>query len=197
MVASKKGTRKMKSTGDLGGFTIIEVVLVLAIAGLIFLMVFIAFPTLQRSQRDTTRRTDLGRMSGFISSYQGNNGRRLPSDGHKDAVKDADEVALADEWQCSRQNPEPATCFIRNYIVSSDATKNTFTDPDGWAYGLDISTLTDDEFQLYADDFEDRVIYVIKKATCDGEKAIKSNNARDYVIMYRLEGAGTYCASNG
>ncbi len=41
------------------------------------------------------------------------------------------------------------------------------------------------------------MIYVIKKATCDGEKAIKSNNARDYVIMYRLEGAGTYCASNG
>ena len=39
-----------------GGFTIIEVVLVLAIAGLIFLMVFIALPTLQRSQRDTQRR---------------------------------------------------------------------------------------------------------------------------------------------
>ena len=35
------------------GFTIIEVVLVLAIAGLIFLMVFIALPTLQRNQRDT------------------------------------------------------------------------------------------------------------------------------------------------
>ncbi|MCL2869540.1 prepilin-type N-terminal cleavage/methylation domain-containing protein, partial [Candidatus Saccharibacteria bacterium] len=32
------------------GFTIIEVVLVLAIAGLIFLMVFIALPALQRSQ---------------------------------------------------------------------------------------------------------------------------------------------------
>lgn len=31
------------------GFTIIEVVLVLAIAGLIFLMVFLALPALQRS----------------------------------------------------------------------------------------------------------------------------------------------------
>ena len=38
------------------GFTIIEVVLVLAIAGLIFLMVFIALPALQRSQRDSLRR---------------------------------------------------------------------------------------------------------------------------------------------
>ena len=34
------------------GLTIIEVVLVLAIAGLIFLMVFIALPALQRNQRD-------------------------------------------------------------------------------------------------------------------------------------------------
>ncbi|MBS7346174.1 MAG: type II secretion system protein, partial [Candidatus Sacchiramonaceae bacterium] len=37
------------------GFTIIEVVLVLAIAGLIFLVVFIALPALQRNQRDTQR----------------------------------------------------------------------------------------------------------------------------------------------
>lgn len=41
------------------GFTIIEVVLVLAIAGLIFLMVFLALPVLQRSQRDTQRKQDV------------------------------------------------------------------------------------------------------------------------------------------
>ena len=34
------------------GFTIIEVVLVLAIAGLIFLIVFITLPAMQRGQRD-------------------------------------------------------------------------------------------------------------------------------------------------
>ena len=37
------------------GFTIIEVVLVLAVAALIFLMVFIAIPSLQVMQRDTAR----------------------------------------------------------------------------------------------------------------------------------------------
>ena len=40
------------------GFTIIEVVLVLAIAGLIFAMVFIALPALQRSQHDQSRKND-------------------------------------------------------------------------------------------------------------------------------------------
>lgn len=51
----------MKKT-KLKGFTIIEVVLVLAIAGLIFLMVFIALPALQRSQRNTRRREDMARL---------------------------------------------------------------------------------------------------------------------------------------
>lgn len=55
------------------GFTIIEVVLVLAIAGLIFLMVFIALPALQRSQRDSARKAEVGTVASAITSYQGNN----------------------------------------------------------------------------------------------------------------------------
>jgi prepilin-type N-terminal cleavage/methylation domain-containing protein len=60
------------------GFTIIEVVLVLAIAGLIFLMVFIALPALQRSQRDTQRRSDLARVITQVNSYQSNNRNKSP-----------------------------------------------------------------------------------------------------------------------
>ena len=55
------------------GFTIIEVVLVLAIAALIFLMVFIALPALQRSQRDTARKNDVSVVASAVSSWQGNN----------------------------------------------------------------------------------------------------------------------------
>lgn len=62
-----------------GGFTIIEVVLVLAIAGLIFLMVFIALPALQRSQRDTQRRDDVSRMVSQLNSYATNNRGSLPT----------------------------------------------------------------------------------------------------------------------
>ena len=62
------------------GFTIIEVVLVLAIAGLIFLMVFIALPALQRSQRDTQRKRDTDRLLAAIQSYQSNNLGRLPDE---------------------------------------------------------------------------------------------------------------------
>lgn len=55
------------------GFTIIEVVLVLAIAGLIFMVVFLAVPGLQRSQRDTQRKQDLGRLVSTVTSLQSNN----------------------------------------------------------------------------------------------------------------------------
>lgn len=55
------------------GFTIIEVVLVLAIAGLIFLMVFIALPALQRGQRDTGRKTDVGVVASALNTYLSNN----------------------------------------------------------------------------------------------------------------------------
>lgn len=86
------------------GFTIIEVVLVLAIAGLIFLMVFIALPALQRSQRDTQRKQDLSRAITKINDYQSNNRNRLPTD-----------------W----------TAFTTNYLkVGGDS----FADPSGEAY---------------------------------------------------------------
>lgn len=61
------------------GFTIIEVVLVLAIAGLIFLMIFLALPALQRNQRDQARRADLGRLISAVQSYQSNNQGKRPA----------------------------------------------------------------------------------------------------------------------
>lgn len=66
-------------TKSKSGFTIIEVVLVLAIAGLIFLIVFLAVPALQRSQRDTQRRNDANRLLTYVSNYQSNNRGTLPT----------------------------------------------------------------------------------------------------------------------
>lgn len=60
------------------GFTIIEVVLVLAIAGLIFLMVFLALPALQRSQRDTQRKNDASRLRAAVTDFSSNNRGALP-----------------------------------------------------------------------------------------------------------------------
>ena len=63
----------MKKHNLYRGFTIIEVVLVLAIAGLIFLMVFLALPALQRSQRDTQRKRDVAVIRAAVENYRSNN----------------------------------------------------------------------------------------------------------------------------
>lgn len=60
------------------GFTIIEVLIVLAIAGLILLVVFLAVPALQRNSRNTQRKNEVANILGAISEYTNNNSGTLP-----------------------------------------------------------------------------------------------------------------------
>lgn len=201
---SRTNTRmkgKNKDTG-LGGFTIIEVVLVLAIAGLIFLMVFIALPALQRAQRDTQRRDDMARVSEAITQYQTNNNGKLPkADGRELPARDESEPQAADMsgW-CSKTAAESnsAECLVKNYLNAVNASENEFVDPDGTYYGLKIEALggSGSEKVLSGDDFKNHMIYVETHAKCDGEKAVYSENARDHAVLYKLEGSGTYCQDN-
>ena len=69
----------MSTKQTIKGFTIIEVVLVLAIAGLIFLMVFVALPSLQAGQRDTARKNDVGAVATAVSNYTANNRGAFPT----------------------------------------------------------------------------------------------------------------------
>lgn len=49
------------------GFTIIEVLIVLAIAGLIMLIVFLAVPALQQNQRNNARQTDANNLVSAVN----------------------------------------------------------------------------------------------------------------------------------
>ncbi|HEX5456622.1 MAG TPA: type II secretion system protein [Candidatus Saccharimonadales bacterium] len=62
------------------GFTIIEVLIVLAIAGLIMLIVFLAVPALQRNSRNTQRKNDVSSIVGAVNEYTSNNAGTLPPD---------------------------------------------------------------------------------------------------------------------
>lgn len=60
------------------GFTIIEVLIVLAIAGLILLIVFLAVPALQRNSRNTQVRNSAAALLGGINDFVSNNNGQLP-----------------------------------------------------------------------------------------------------------------------
>lgn len=58
---------------DNKGFTIIEVLIVLAIAGLILLIVFLAVPALQRNSRNNARTNDAARIGAAVNDWVANN----------------------------------------------------------------------------------------------------------------------------
>ena len=103
------------------GFTIIEVVLVLAIAGLIFLMVFVALPALQRSQRDAQRKNDMSLFVDALNRYAANNRGRYPG------VTDVFGGKVSSSYSPEVYN------FALNYLEwpgrEASAEGKTFTDP--------------------------------------------------------------------
>jgi prepilin-type N-terminal cleavage/methylation domain-containing protein len=68
-----------KLQNNKSGFTIIEVLIVLAIAGLIMLIVFLAVPALQRNSRNTTRRNDAAKVLGLVTEFGSVNNGGVPT----------------------------------------------------------------------------------------------------------------------
>lgn len=150
------------------GFTIIEVVLVLAIAGLIFLMVFIALPALQRGQRDTQRKNDLSRVTTALASYQANNRQALPPETN---------AGYAD--------------FRTKYLIS--AANDTFADPSAgdYVFAYKGTTRTAPSTPVA----ETPEIWVYGSSTCEGE-TIKAAGSNKVAFAMKLEGGGVACQSN-
>ena len=61
------------------GFTLIEIVLVLAIAGLLLVIVFLAVSGAQKSRRDSQRKGDVSSVAGSLENYASNNNGSYPA----------------------------------------------------------------------------------------------------------------------
>ena len=153
------------------GFTIIEVVLVLAIAGLIFLMVFVALPALQRSQRDTQRRQDYADLLAAMNSYITNNNGTLPIDNTSLSAK---------EYINATGNGPSGNSYTINVCTYAADTCPKAT----WA--------TTDEA---TNQQEGNPVWIVKEATCSEGTVIKSNSKKAFAIYADLE-TGTYCQSS-
>ena len=79
---------KLRQSKKDQGFTIIEVLIVLAIAGLILLIVFLAVPALQRNSRNTQRKDDVSRIGSAVQEYVNNNNGAKPTSTNNAAVQD-------------------------------------------------------------------------------------------------------------
>ena len=153
------------------GFTIIEVVLVLAIAGLIFLVVFLALPQLQRSQRDSTRKSQVGRLVAGLQQYASNNNGSLPAESTNNS---------------SRSNfgayGSGTNAFFPSYMNSD----GDFVDPKTGDYTVVFPATAPDSYTP-----NDGELAYWLGITCDGTSA-----SRAAAVMIALE-QGTYCEDIG
>ena len=199
----KKGEVKIKD-----GFTLIEVSLVLGIAGLIFLMMMIALPALQRQERDTERREDITWLVDVIKKYQSNNRGALPGieDSYEESTGDTKIVEVVwDENVLKDAKVGSWAGFYRDHL------KESFKDPNGENYKLHIMKCKGDITDARCSDPAKGVasglrgtefpneftLNLIIQAKCAGNEdvgVVASSNSRKMAILYKMEGGGIYCA---
>jgi len=150
------------------GFTIIEVVLVLAIAGLIFLMVFVALPALQRGQRDAQRKSDLTRISVQMTNYLSSTRGVIPS------------------------NATQLGNFVRGYLNGPNSTTagDEYVDPNGNNYTIRYETAPTEVGQIG--------YYPRSNCDVSATDGIKASTApRDFALTIRLENQNApFCLDN-
>ena len=181
---------KKQNINNKKGFTIIEVVLVLAIAGLIFLMVFVALPALQRSQRDTQRRDDMARFLSQLNQYQANNNGKVPAAlaNYNDPFIKQYLLAGGDTFQDPSTG---ATYLVAKVTPCTSSSCSSTTSNTAYSNVKDASGTTKsgklDEMG---------VISLYTNATCEGESEKYVQGDRKIAITLKLEGAGIYCGHN-
>ncbi len=159
---------KSSQSGSSSGFTIIEVVIVLALAAFIFTIVFFAVPQLQRALRDNQRNSDASRVVAELITYQSANEGQLPGD-----------------------STEGYEGFQARYF---DPTKITLEDPSGAEYEISGPKTTGDEPARSASKAD---VFVYPGFRCNGENIEPTDSPRDFAVMIARDSETTFiCRDN-
>ena len=114
------------------GFTLIEIVLVLAIAGLLLVIVFLAVSGAQKSRRDTQRKNDLAQIASQVEAYASNTGGTYP------ANQAAFANVLTNTYKLANAK-DPLTGTVYNYAALATPSGSI---PAGVGYTLGAAGVT-------------------------------------------------------
>lgn len=158
---------------DNKGFSIIEVLIVLAIAGLIMLVVFLAVPALRRNAANNGRQSDASRISSAVQDCLTNkNGLAYSCD--QLLVGGTGNV---DAGTLSQLDATTTSIKFRNYKNAAGTVVNPVA---SWPYTPAVS----------ADAITATVVYS-SKCSADGSTAASSANSRDFTVLYWKKTSGT------
>ncbi len=175
------------------GFTIIEVVLVLAIAGLIFIMVFIAMPALRRNQRDQTRVRNISTMISTMDSYRSQHQGRMPG-------MDTYGRPCVSNGSTDCNAVEALNKYIKNYAIElvEPTAGHEYTVTAAGSYGsscVDAANAVSEQGDYYHIGF-------CYETTCESDDMSNPDSfkkaANNYVftVIYRKEVGGLICQDN-
>lgn len=119
---------KSRLQKDNRGFTIIEVLIVLAIAGLILLIVFLAVPALQRNSRNTQAKNEAASILGAVNERVNNNNGTLPVSGDNTEIlaaantKNITDLAIVAEGSIGSEAVSDSSAVLVTKAKCSKAT---------------------------------------------------------------------------
>lgn len=157
------------------GFTIIEVALVLAIAAMIFLVVFLAVPALQRNQRDDARKRDISNVVTYVTTYYANTSNGALADGYvaySNGTKQSG--GLGDYMDNLSKNTNYVT------VKSTLPASGTFSG----AGATSSADLAQDHIVIYTG------------AKCNGSTGVTPASSRNNAVVGQIEAGGSnkfYC----
>ena len=167
------------------GFTIIEVMIVLAIAGLIMLIVFLAVPALQRSARNTSRKNDSGNYSSALNTWISNNNGELPGTETGSFVAgtcSSDVTSIAGTIKLGYYSNSNITCAPIGATVNSCTTA-------GSSCGVGTNTSVGTENIVFAEG----VVCenpLPSPSTAGAITTTTGASSRSYVVLYAVETGG-------
>jgi len=207
----------VRSRSNQKGFTIIEVLIVLAIAALILLVVFLAIPGLQRSERNGRRRSDVAKIKLALYNFnQSSTGASSPNNWPPESKGNsyicfqniggtASEVSGSNGYCGStvtasidwfKNNILPDMSFYKNinqYFYASDW--NSFCPGSGEAYGNPPATCTPRSITTLTDS---NTVWIDSHSKCVGQdkfQGSQSSIADNMIIAYVLENGTPQCVN--
>jgi prepilin-type N-terminal cleavage/methylation domain-containing protein len=153
--------KKLQTSKDQKGFTIIEVMIVLAIAGLIILVVLLAVPALQRNSRNTAIKNDASAVAAAVTEFSSNNDGKMPTgSGSNASTYSAGTVTIK-----GGLNTTEATAKVQG------GTNVTFT-------GTPAGTPS-------------QLVVLFKKKCSNGTSFTVTDNSRATAVLYNVETSGS------
>ena len=152
------------------GFTIIEIVLVLAIAGLIFLVVFLALRTVRVTVRDNQRKQDLANLTGAIQQWRTNNRAE-----NVDSEQELEDVVH--NYYKDQKDPSTGDPYDVEFMPSST--------PHGDVVVSEIGDITYVAGHICGSDDSSETLIT--------SAASASHSIRNFAVLTKLETGGVYC----